>query len=205
MQFLSRLQSVRRMSEWRRPPIRTPMPIPTSSSFATWRSTCAPISRRIASKARAELTVEQINPYANELTLDTRDLEIRTVHLVESDGTTKVLAFRLAERDPVLGSKLTIDFPHCCEPTQPMRIRIDYRTSARQRAAVARARADFGDAPFVYSQGQAIHTRSWIPLQDTPAVRVTYSARIRTPPELVAVMSAARLETSSRRRYTASR
>jgi aminopeptidase N len=146
----------------------------------------------------AELTVEQRDPYAKELTLDTRDLEIRSVHLVEADGTTQVLAFRLGERDPVLGSKLTIDFPHCCEPTPTMRIRIDYRTSKEASALQWLApEQTSGPHPFVYSQGQAIHTRSWIPLQDTPAVRVTYSARIRTPPELVAVMSAARLESST--------
>ena len=146
----------------------------------------------------AELTIEQLDPYANELTLDTRDLEIRTVHLVEADGATRVLAFRQGERDPVLGSPLTIEFPHCCEPTPTMRIRIAYRTSAEASALQWLApEQTSGPHPFVYSQGQAIHTRSWIPLQDTPAVRVTYSARIRTPPELVAVMSAARLETST--------
>lgn len=146
----------------------------------------------------AELTVEQRDPYAKELTLDTRDLEIRAVQLVEADGTTKVLAFRLDERDPVLGSKLTIDFPHCCEPTPTMRIRIDYRTSNEASSLQWLApEQSSGPHPFVYSQGQAIHTRSWIPLQDTPAVRVTYSARIRTPRELVAVMSAARLESST--------
>jgi len=146
----------------------------------------------------AELTVQQIDPYANELTLDSRDLEIRTVHLVEADGSTKVLAFRLADRDPILGSKLTIDFPHCCEPTQTMQIRIAYRTSNEASALQWLApEQTSGTHPFVYSQGQAIHTRSWIPLQDTPAVRVTYSARLQTPRDLVAVMSAARLESSS--------
>ncbi len=44
--------------------------------------------------------------------------------------------------------------------------------------------------PFMYTQGQAILTRSWIPLQDTPMKRITYSADLKVPVELMAVMSA---------------
>jgi hypothetical protein len=39
-----------------------------------------------------------------------------------------------------------------------------------------------------------MHARSWIPLQDSPGVRVTYEATIRVPGPLRAVMSADRLE-----------
>ena len=142
----------------------------------------------------AELTVEQIDPSADALNLDTRDIEVQSVHLIEASGHEKVLAFKLAPRDPFLGSKLTIQFAKCCAATQQMHIRIAYRTSSEASALQWLDPAQtFGPHPYMYSQGQAIHARSWIPMQDTPGVRVTYSARIRTPPELVAVMSATRV------------
>ena len=143
----------------------------------------------------AELAVEQVDPYASELNLDTRDLEIRSVQLIEASGRASALAFTLGPRDPILGSRLTIRFQKCCAATQRMRLRIAYRTSPDATALQWLEPAQTaGRHPYLYSQGQAIHARSWIPMQDTPAVRVTYDALIRTPPELVAVMSAARVE-----------
>jgi aminopeptidase N len=47
-----------------------------------------------------------------------------------------------------------------------------------------------GRRPFLYSQGQAILTRTWIPTQDSPGIRQTFRARIVVPEGLRAVMSA---------------
>jgi aminopeptidase N len=44
--------------------------------------------------------------------------------------------------------------------------------------------------PFLLSQSQAILARTWVPCQDSPAVRFTYDATLRVPKELLAVMSA---------------
>ena len=44
--------------------------------------------------------------------------------------------------------------------------------------------------PFLFTQSQAILARTWVPLQDSPAVRFTYQARVRVPPPMMALMSA---------------
>lgn len=44
--------------------------------------------------------------------------------------------------------------------------------------------------PYLYTQGEAVLTRTWIPVQGTPSNRITYSADVTVPKELMALMSA---------------
>ncbi|MBI1895767.1 MAG: M1 family metallopeptidase [Acidobacteria bacterium] len=136
----------------------------------------------------ATLTVERARLYPEgPLFLDTRDLTISSAG-VSADGTTYAQArFEVAGADPILGSKLTIHLPH-----EARFVRIAYTTSPKASGLqwLTPAQTAGKKHPFLYTQSQAIHARSWIPLQDSPGVRVSYSARIRTPKHLLAVMSA---------------
>ena len=115
----------------------------------------------------------------DELILDTRDL---TIHSVDHAA-----GFELGAADPILGTPLKIRLPQGTD-----HVRVNYSTSP---AASGLQWLDPPQTagkrhPFLYTQSQAIHARSWVPLQDSPGVRVTYTARIRTPPGLQAVMGA---------------
>lgn len=50
-----------------------------------------------------------------------------------------------------------------------------------------------GEHPYLFTQGHAILTRTWLPTQDSPALRQTYDARVTVPRPLSAVMSAEHL------------
>ena len=119
---------------------------------------------------------------ADRVILDTRDLAIRGV--TTEDG--RLLEWDLGGVDPHLGQPLTIRLPEGVD-----RVVIRYRTSPDAAALQwLEPRQTAGDQPFLFSQGQAILTRTWIPTQDSPGVRQTFDARLVVPAGLTALMSA---------------
>ena len=134
----------------------------------------------------ATLTLDWKNPAAKTLVLDTRDLKIASIAAVDGDTTTP-LNYALAPRDKVLGSKLTIQ-----APTRPNKVRIAYATSPNASGLQWLTPQQTADKklPFMFSQSESIHARSWVPLQDSPAVRITYDAHITAPKGVRVVMSA---------------
>ena len=127
-----------------------------------------------------------------EIILDTRDLTIDNVAFVTANAEAEVATFRMGEADRVMGTPLHISIPPGVDTQAEIVVRIDYETSPDSTALqwLPPELTAGKKHPMMFSQSQAIHARSWIPLQDTPAVRMTYEAVIRTPTELLAVMSA---------------
>ncbi|TDI61034.1 MAG: M1 family peptidase [Alphaproteobacteria bacterium] len=134
----------------------------------------------------AELSLEILKPDTNTLILDTRDLAIKAV-FTEASGGWQETGFVLEDGGNLMGQSLTIDLPEGAA-----KVRIEYQTSpgASGLQWLTPEQTAGKEYPFMFSQSQAIHARSWVPIQDTPAVRFTYSATIRTPEALLALMSA---------------
>jgi leukotriene-A4 hydrolase len=125
---------------------------------------------------------------SHRLILDTMKLRILKAE-VSTDGTTyTTTSFVLADAHPILGASLTIELPD-----EVVRVRIEYLTTPYTPGLqwLEPQQTAGKKKPFMLTQSETIHARSWIPLQDTPQVRVTYHARVRTPRELLAVMGAA--------------
>ncbi len=149
----------------------------------------------LALAARVDFASEQLHaqatltfaaPGSGRLDLDTRDL---TIHAVEDlDG--HALAFVLHPAEPILGARLAIELT-----TGAVGVRIRYTTSPTASALqwLSPAQTATGRLPFLFSQCQAIHARSVVPLQDTPRLRIRYRAELTIPRALTAVMAAAHL------------
>ncbi|MFN4295273.1 MAG: M1 family metallopeptidase [Brevundimonas sp.] len=135
--------------------------------------------RMLAGTASLDITAEQ---GANEIILDIRDLDI---HGVSSDDGP--LDYTIGEESPFMGKPLVIAIPFT-----EGRIHIDYSTRPDAAALqwLTPEQTAGGRLPYLFSQGQAILTRTWIPTQDSPGIRQTYSARISVPEGMTAVMSA---------------
>ncbi|MCE3263398.1 MAG: aminopeptidase [Pseudoduganella sp.] len=135
----------------------------------------------------AELSLNWIDKSARTLVLDTRQLKIARVQVQRPDGSWAPASFMLDKAHARKGRALRISLQ-----TQPEKVRVYYRTAPTASALqwMTPAQTLSGKRPFMFSQSQAIEARSWAPLQDTPAVRFTYSARIDAPAGLRVVMSA---------------
>ncbi len=135
----------------------------------------------------ATYTLEWKDKAAKQLVLDTRELTVEKVEAIAADGKAAPLPFVLAPADKVFGSKLSIE-----APDQPSKVVITYHTAPTASGLqwLEPSMTEGKKLPFMFSQSQAIHARSWVPLQDTPSVRFTYSAHVVSRPDVMVLMSA---------------
>jgi len=137
-------------------------------------------------KGSIEHQLKYLNNNTDSLILDTRELDIHKAETFNGKTWSKT-SFKLAKRDKVKGRKLTIVLP---KSTKKVKIYYNSRPEASGLQWLSPIQTAGKKLPFMFSQSQAIHARSWMPIQDTPAMRVSYTADIKTDPSLRPIMSA---------------
>jgi leukotriene-A4 hydrolase len=168
----------------------TPTHVPDAHSFARPQEARV---RHVALDLSADFTASQLRGSAtltieraagaDSLVLDVDGLQIQRV----STPAGQTLPFTLGAPQDLLGQPLVIRLP-----AEGDRVVIEYETAPDAGAVqwLAPTQTTGGRLPFLFTQGQAILTRSWVPTQDSPGIRQTYDAVIRVPAGMRAVMSA---------------
>ncbi|HSJ32393.1 MAG TPA: M1 family metallopeptidase [Longimicrobiales bacterium] len=130
----------------------------------------------------ARLAIERAAD-ADSVILDIDGLTIHGVTTPSGDS----LEFAVGTDDPIRGQPLVVRLGDDTDT-----IVVAYRTAADAAALqwLEPGQTAGGRLPFLFTQGQAILTRTWIPTQDSPGIRQTYEAIIRVPEGMRAVMSA---------------
>jgi len=137
-------------------------------------------TKRISGSAR--LSIEK-SADADSVILDIRDLDVTRV----TDAAGRPLGFAVGASREFMGAPLAVALPATGDT-----IVVEYSTSPEAAAVqwLAPSQTAGGKLPFMFTQGQAILTRTWVPTQDGPGIRQTYDAIVRVPPGMRAVMSA---------------
>ena len=146
-------------------------------------------------RGTARLTIARA-PGGERVTLDVRDLTIKRV--LTTAGA--MLDFEIGATKEFMGAPLTIALPgRDSTVTTQDTVVIEYETAPTAAAVqwLTPQQTAGKKLPFLFTQGQAILTRTWVPTQDSPGIRQTYDATIRVPAGMRAVMSAENVSTAS--------
>ena len=113
---------------------------------------------------------------------DTRNLIIEDV--VDQKGIQ--LKFKLLSEEKFLGSALQVSLE-----SSTKEIKIFYKTTSESSALqwLHPEQTRGGKHPFLFTQGQAILSRTWFPVQDSPGIRFTWNAKVKIDSDLLPLMS----------------
>lgn len=138
-----------------------------------------------------ELTLISLLPNLKEVHLDVRNLTINQVF----DENNTPLQFHIDPNpsgDESIGDRLRIFLANKPGLFDVFKLTISYKTSPKATALnwLTPEQTSSKTQPYLFSQCESIHCRTVAPLQDTPAIKATYSAVITAPKSIAVFMSA---------------
>lgn len=155
-------------------------------------------SSRVDSSSQSNFGEAWAKHCALDLTIDFASREIRgsatydvesvaDKFVVDTSGKMRIFEVRVdgvaveteEKVDDVLGVAVSVPVPkgRCCK------VRFNYATGSECSAAqwLDMEQTADGSAPYLFTQCQAIHCRSLIPIQDSPGAKLTWEARVSAP------------------------
>ncbi|GMF19549.1 unnamed protein product [Phytophthora lilii] len=147
--------------------------------------------RRVSGVATLAVKRLEAGADATRLRLDVFHLTIHSVSVALPEEDT------LAAQWSVLpftsfGEALEVEIPDELAHASAFELTIRYETDPESPGVcwLEKEQTAGKKLPFMYTQGQEVLNRSFFPCQDSPSMRVTYTASVVVPKELVCVMSA---------------
>ncbi|KAJ2815458.1 Leucyl aminopeptidase yscIV, partial [Coemansia furcata] len=133
-----------------------------------------------------------------EIVLDTAHLSVKCAKLLGADGVPSILPIDTSMQHDIYGTALRLTLPSAASQGDRIKIAIEYATTRKGGAIqFLTPEQTLGKKhPYLFTQCEEIHARSLFPCQDSPSVKIAYSANIRVPNPLTALMSA--ISTGSR-------
>ena len=129
---------------------------------------------------------------AKIIVLDVNNVAIDSITFGSTAGENVPADYWISRTACPLGQALVIQIPFDNKKDDTFTVKITYATSETASALqwMTKDQSIGKEHPFLFSQCQAIHARSIVPLQDTPGVKFTYRSRVAIPSHFNAVMSA---------------
>ncbi|CAG8490803.1 8958_t:CDS:10 [Funneliformis mosseae] len=135
----------------------------------------------------ATLSLISIADNVSKVVLDTRNLNVRSVSQAKTP-----LKFHFSDETACFGKGLHIELDKPLIASTEFKLEIAYNTTEQSTAVqwLEPSQTVGKKHPYLFTQCQAIHARSLLPCQDTPSIKLTYSANIQVHHPLKALMSA---------------
>ncbi|KAJ2720355.1 Leucyl aminopeptidase yscIV [Coemansia sp. Benny D115] len=142
-------------------------------------------------RGTAALSMQALKP-ASEVVLDSAHLVVSKATLVDSTGAESALKVDASTQHKIYGTALRLALPTPVEAGAQFKVVIEYETTSEGGAIqFLTAEQTLGKKhPYLFTQCEEIHARSMFPCQDSPSVKISYTADVRVPKPLTALMSA---------------
>lgn len=137
------------------------------------------------------ISLTAVQDQVQEVVLDYQGMTISKAEALDGTGNFVEVTYTTMT-DAILGSAMSIQLPAAVGRYQQTKVRITYATTKDSQAInwLTKDQTTTKTMQYLFTQCEPIHCRSVAPLQDTPSIKTTYTAKVTVLKPFVVKMSA---------------